>query len=150
MSEPIKISTQKYIKNGKVNIDGHVWEAVVPGAGTELRFSQASRASKLWEARMNLLNKKIEAGTVTEEELDRYEEYKTKYEQNERDMYDIFTSTFRDDTPDNSEVKKWIDETPSIALMLAFDEFTKQANSDEKEEKADGAEEKPEAKKESA
>lgn len=150
MSEPIKISTQKYIKNGKVDIDGHIWDVTLPGAGTELRFSQASRACKLWEARMNLLNKKIEASTVTEEELDRYEEYKTKFEENERIIYAIFTSTFKDGTADNTEVKKWVDETPMALIMMAFDDVKEQANSDEKEAPADGAEEKPEAKKESA
>ena len=106
MSEPIKINTGKYITHGKVEIDGHTWTVKLPGAGTELRYSQAQRASKLWGSRLALLDKKIDKGTITESELDKYEEYSKKYEENERVIYDIFKDIFKDDTKDNSEVSK--------------------------------------------
>lgn len=126
MAEPIKISTDKYTKQGKVDIDGNVWDAVLPGAGTELRFSQASRACKMQLARIELLDKKIDAGTITAAELDQYEEYSAKFEENEAIIYDIFTRTFRDSTEDNSEVKKWVDETPTSIIMMAFEDVKNQ------------------------
>jgi len=122
MAEPIKISTSKYTKQGKVDIDGNIWEVVLPGAGTELRFSQASRACKMHSARIDLLDKKIDGGTITEAELDQYEEYSKKFEENERIVYDIFRKTFKDSTTDNSEVDKWIDETPTAIIMMAFED----------------------------
>lgn len=136
MAEPIKISTNKYTKQGKVDIDGNIWDAVLPGAGTELRFSQASRACKMQEARLALLDKKINDGTITAAELDQYEEYAKKFEENEAIIYDIFTKTFRDSTPDNSDVKKWIDETPTSIIMLAFEDVKSQGE-DKNEEKND-------------
>lgn len=137
MSEPIKISTQKYIKNGQVEIDGHKWTVKLPGAGTELRYSQANRAIKLCEARLSLIDKKIDKGTVTEAELDQYEEYSDKFEENERVVYGIFKSVFQDGTKDNTEVNKWLEETSLSLIILAFEEIN--TNADKiNEEKADG------------
>lgn len=131
MAEPVKISTSKYNKQGKVDIDGNIWNVILPGAGTELRFSQASRACKMQAARIDLLDKKIDNGTITEAELDRYEEYSRKYEENERIVYQVFQNTFKDETKDNSHVKKWMDETPTAIIMLAFEDVKSQANSQE-------------------
>lgn len=133
MAEPIKISTSKYIKQGKVEIDRNLWEVVLPGAGTELRFSQASRACKLHAARIDLLDKKIDNGTITDSELDRYEESSKKYEENEKIIYDIFHKTFQDGTKDNSSVKKWVDETPTAIIMLAFEDVKEQSKDKDKE-----------------
>lgn len=125
MAEPTKIRTHN--KNGKVDIDGHIWSVHLPGAGTELRFSQASRACKLYMARLEIIDKKIESGTVTEEDLDKYEEYSRKYEENEKVVLDIFINTFRDDTKDNSDVRKWVEETPSVFIMKAFEDVREQS-----------------------
>src|SRR5690554_718238 len=135
-TRPIKISTSKYTKQGHVDIDGHLWKVVLPGAGTELRFSQASRACKLYGSRIELYDKKIDNGTITEEELDKYEEYSRIYEENERIVYQIFQNTFRDDTEDNTEVKKWIDETPTAIIMLAFEDVKEQAKNGQAPETA--------------
>jgi hypothetical protein len=140
VAEPVKISTNRYNKQGKVDIDGNIWSVVLPGAGTELRFSQASRACKMQAARIDLLDKKIDNGTITESELDKYEEYSKKYEDNERVVYEVFQNTFRDDTKDNSDVKKWVNETPTAIIMLAFEDVKSQANSEPKEG-ADGRQE---------
>lgn len=126
MAEPTKIRTDN--KKGKVDIDGHIWSVVLPGAGTELRFSQASRACKLYMARLEIIDKKIEAGTATEEDLDKYEDYSKKYEENEKLVLDIFTNTFRDGTEDNSEVKKWVEDTPSVFIMKAFEDVREQSS----------------------
>lgn len=136
MAEPLKISTKKYTGGGKVDIDGNVWSVKLPGAGTELRFSQASRACKLYLSRMELVEKKIDAGTVTDSDLDKYEEYKNKYEENEKVIYDIFSNTFDDGTEDNSEVKKWVYDTPTSIIMLAFEDVRSQAHDTNSEKKA--------------
>lgn len=128
MAEPIKINTSKYNKQGKVEIDGHIWTVSLPGAGTELRLSQAFRSSKLYGTRMGFLDKKIENGTITEEELDKYETYSKEYELSERTIFDFFQGMFKDETPDNSEVKKWIEETPTAIIQLAFEDIKKSAN----------------------
>lgn len=123
MAEPISISTDKYKKQGKVKIDGHVWEVKLPGAGTELRLSQAQR-------RIKLLEKKVEDGTATEEDLDKYEKY-------EELVYGTFKTMFKDSTKDNSEVNKWIEETPLMFIMMAFEEIKKSAQG---EDSSDGRE----------
>jgi hypothetical protein len=137
MSEPIKISTSKYTKQGQVDVDGNIWNVVLPGAGTELRFSQASRACKMNAARIGLLDKKIDNGSITSDELDKYEEYSKAYESNESIVYQIFQNTFRDSTDDNSEVKKWINDTPTSIIMLAFEDVKSQANGEANGQKAD-------------
>lgn len=132
-STPIKISTAKYNKKGKVDIDGHIWDVVLPGAGTELRFSQASRACKLYAARIDLLDKKIDSGKATLDELDQYEDYAKKFEENERVIYETFTATFKDGTPDNSEVKAWVEATPTMIIMMAMEDVKEQANEPKEE-----------------
>lgn len=139
MAEPLKISTSKYLKQGKVDIDGNVWSVVLPGAGTEMRFSQASRACRLAQARLLLLDEKIENGKITDSELDSYEEYSKKYEENERIIYGVFLEAFKDSTNDNSQVKKWIDDTPAHIIMMTFEDIRNQTNV-VKEDKTDGKE----------
>lgn len=134
MTEPIKISTSKYTKQGKVDVDGNIWNIVLPGAGTELRFSQASRACKLYQARLDLLDKKIECNTATKEDLDNYETYSNKYEENEQIVYAVFQNTFKDDTKGNTDVKKWINDTPTSIIMLAFEDVKGQTNGKKSEE----------------
>lgn len=114
MPEPIKISTSKYNKEGHVEIDGHLWSVKLPGAATELRLNQAQR-------RLTVLQKKVDAGEATEEDLDRYDDY-------EKTIYDAFRVMFKDTTEDNFEVNAWIDETPMVIIMMAFEELKNQAN----------------------
>lgn len=144
MAEPVKISTSKYTKKGKVDVDGNIWSVELPGAGTEMRFSQASRACRSAGARIQLLDKKIESGKVTEAELDQYDEYSQRYERNERIIYDVFLQVFQDGTKDNSEVKKWMENTPTAIIMLAFEDVKSQATEDKEDkpsEVADGPKE---------
>ena len=119
MAEPIKISTSKYNKEGKVEIDGKIWTVKLPGAATELRLNQAQR-------RLSVLEKKVKADEATEEDLDRYDGY-------EKTVYDVFRNIFKDDTKDNSEVNKWIDETPLMIIIMAFEDIRNQANVDREE-----------------
>lgn len=133
MPEPIKINTGKWNQQGKVEIDGKVWTAKLPGSKTELRISQAFRKSKLYGSRIDLLEKKIDAGTATEEDLDKYEEYSDKFDESEKDIMSHFTKMFSDGTKDNSQVKKWVDETPTAIIELAFSDVKDQANSKEED-----------------
>lgn len=131
MAQPLMINSSKYNKQGQVQVDGHLWTVVLPGAGTELRLSQAFRNSKLFGTRIELLDKKIEAGTITEEDLDRYEEYCKEFEKNEKVVYDFFKTMFKDETEDNSEVRDWVENTPSAIMMMAFEDIKEQANSEQ-------------------
>jgi len=122
MSEPLKINTKKFQTGGKVEVDGKVWDVKLKGAGSELRYSQAQRQVKLYAARLANLDKKIDAGQVTDDELDQYQEYSNIYEDNERIVYQELETMFRDSTDDNSEVKQWLNETPIFAVIMAFEE----------------------------
>lgn len=127
MAEPIRISTQKFEPESGVEIDGKIWSIKPPGAGTELRLSQAFRGSKLYSSRMGIIEKKIEEETVTEEDLDKYEEYIDKFEKHEKVIFDISTSILRDNTDTNKEVKEWVDKTPTITIEKVFDEIERQS-----------------------
>lgn len=128
MAEPIKISTSKYTKQGKVEIDGHLWTVKLPGAGTEMRLSQSFRKSKGYAARIELLEKKIDDGKASETDLDTYDKVCAEYDENERFIMSVFTSIFQDDTKDNSEVKQWLEETPSGIIQMAFESIKESAN----------------------
>lgn len=125
MAEPIKISTGKYRKAGKVNIDGHLWTVKLPGAATEMKMMQAQR-------RLTLLETKVQAGTATEEDLDKYDEY-------ESTVYNIFKNMFTDDTQDNSSVKQWVDETPLAIIVQVFEDIKEQANGDGRSDTTESA-----------
>jgi len=143
MAEPIKISTKKYTKQGKVDVDGNIWEVKLPGAATELRLSQAFRGSKLWAARMSKLDEKIDSGKISDSELDSYEEYKEKYEENERIVFEFFSDMFQDGTEDNVSVKAWIDATPTLVIQAVFEDMKEQVDNTPKGqlEEADGRQE---------
>jgi len=136
MPQPLKITTSKYNKQGKVDVDGKIWSITLPGVGSELRLSQAFRNSKLYGARISNIDKKIEAGKVTDQELDQYEQYCKDYEKSEQVILEVFTNMFRDDTEDNSEVKNWVQETPTAIIQLAFEAIKEQANGQPEAEEA--------------
>lgn len=114
MSEVKTIDTKQYIKEGKVSVDGQLWEVKLPGAGTELRMGKVKR-------RIDLLSKKVDNGTATEEELDRLDNF-------EDEMFGFFKGIFKDATKDNSEVEKWVEETPTAFIMQAIEDIREQAN----------------------
>lgn len=130
MPDPIKISTSARIKNGKVDVDGNIWDIVLPGAGTELRISQAQKEATLHEARLSSLEKRINAGTANDQDLDKYEETIEKSRKSERFFYDLMLMVFRDGSKDNSTVKQWLEDTPTAYIMIAFEEVKQQATGD--------------------
>jgi len=115
MSDIKEINTKKYTTEGKVSVDGMIWSVRLPGGGKELEMSKAQR-------RVKFLEKKVESGDYTEEDLDKLDKYEDYF-------IDFFKSIFRDDTEDNSEVSKWIDETPQAVILMAFEDIKEQANS---------------------
>lgn len=134
----VKINTSKYSKTGKVNVDGHIWSIKLPGAGTELQLSQAFRKSKIFSSRIGLLDKKIDEKTATDEDLDRYEKVSDEHDTNEKLIMQIFGNMFRDETKDNSEVKAWIQNTPTAFIQMAFDSINNQSTEKELEAEEDG------------
>lgn len=117
--QPKIIDTAKYTRQGKVLVDGKEWTVVLPGAGKELEFSKMQR-------RVTLLEKKIQNGDATEEDLDRMDAFEDK-------MLDFFKSLFRDSTEDNSEVEQWVTDTPMAIIVASFEDIKKAA------EEKDGA-----------
>ena len=112
MAEPIKISTGKYTKDGKVDVDGKIWTVQLIGVATDMKLRQAQR----W---LTLLQNKIDNGIATEEDLDKYDEY-------DKVQYEVFVGMFKDDTPDNAEVRAWVAETPLPVLIAAFNDLSDQ------------------------
>jgi hypothetical protein len=137
MAEVARIPSNNDTKQRTITVEGKVWSVVLPGAGTEMRFSQASRACKLAGARIALLDKKIDNGTITEEELDKYEEYSKNYEENEKLLIGIFMNVFKDGSKNNSHVADWMDRTPSSEMM---EKFTEISSKNKAEESVDGQE----------
>lgn len=111
--QPKIIDTTKYTRQGKVLVDGKEWTVVLPGAGKELEFSKMQR-------RVNLLEKKIQSGEATEQDLDRMDAFEDK-------MLDFFKSLFRDSTEDNSEVDQWVNDTPMAVIIASFEDIKRGA-----------------------
>ena len=117
MSDIKKIDTSKYVTDGKVEVNGKIWEVVLPGAGTELKMTKMRRRS-------DFLTKKVEKGDATEEDLDRLDAI-------EDEFFEFFKSVFKDSTKDNSEVAEWIEKTPMAIIMQAIEDIKEQANENE-------------------
>lgn len=115
-----EIKTSNYITSKKVLVDGQEWTITAPGAGDELALSQADRRSKM-------LQKKIEAGTAGEDDYDLYDKLEER-------MFKLFTKIFRDSTPDNSQVKAWLETTPMAVIYAIMEDVRRQAEEKEKNE----------------
>ena len=114
MSDIKKLDTSKYVTDGKVEVDGKIWDVVLPGAGTELKMTKLRR-------RNDFLTKKVEKGDATEADLDRLDAI-------EDEFFDFFKGIFKDSTKDNSEVNDWIERTPTAIIMQAIEDIREQAN----------------------
>lgn len=110
----LKLDTSKTKKRGFVEVDGMVWEIVLPGSGAELELSRAQR-------RLKLLDRKIDDGSATEADYDKYDELESY-------IVTFMKSMFKDKTKDNSEVNKWVDETSVYDMYVYFKGIQDQAN----------------------
>lgn len=114
MAEPIKINTSQYTREGKVDIDGNIWSIRLPGAASDLRMSQQQR-------RLKVLEKKVESGDATDEDLDRCDRI-------ELELYDDLKKIFNDGTKDNASVIKWMDGTPLAVIIKVIEDIKEQAD----------------------
>lgn len=125
MAAPIRVSTDKYTKSGQIDIDGNIWNVKLPGAGTELRMGQVQREAKACEARIKILESKIDDGKASDEEIDRYEELCAKSLALQKESMAVFLTVFNDGTKENNAVKKWLDETPTAIQFMVFEDVKK-------------------------
>lgn len=109
----INIDTSKYLGETRVIVDGQDWRIYLPGAGTELRLSQAQR-------RIKLLDKKMADDTAVEADYDLYDKL-------ENQSIAIFTDMFKDGSEDNAAVKAWVEATPLAVIMASFEDIKEQA-----------------------
>lgn len=114
MSEIKIVDTSKYTRSGKVLVDGMNWDVILPGAGKELEYSKMMR-------RANFLQKKVDAGTADEKDLDRLDELEAK-------SIEYFAGIFKDTTKDNSEVKAWVNDTPMGIIIQSLEDIKAQVN----------------------
>lgn len=114
MSEVKVVDTSKYTRSGSVLVDGMSWTVELPGAGRELEYSKMMR-------RANFLQKKVDAGTADEKDLDRLDGLEEK-------SIEYFAGIFKDGTKDNSQVKEWIDKTPMGIIIQSLEDIKSQVN----------------------
>jgi len=115
----ISINTKDFMKPRVVNVDGMDWNLKMIGAGSELAMSQAQR-------RIKLLDTKIANDTATEADFDLYDKL-------EQQFFIMFQNIFNDGTPDNASVKKWVSDTPTSIIILAFEDIKRQVELNETE-----------------
>lgn len=108
-----EIKTGNYVKPLKINLDGNEWTMTSPGAGTEIRMGQIQR-------RITILDKKIADGTANDDDLDKYDEY-------EKQSFEYLLKIFSDSTPDNLNVKKWLESIPLGVANQIISDIAKQA-----------------------
>ena len=97
----VSINTKDFVKTKKVQIDGMDWEFVAPGAGLSLELSRLAREITEKDATTDEQTKMIET------------------------MFEYYGSIFRDKTKNNTQVKKWLRETPIETIGLVVAEIQK-------------------------
>lgn len=100
----VSINTKDFVKTKKVQIDGMDWEFIAPGAGLSLELSRLARE-------------------ITENK-DATTEEQTKMIET---MFEYYGSIFRDSTKGNTQVKKWLRDTPIETIGLVVAEINKQS-----------------------
>lgn len=93
------INTKDFIKSKKVSIDGMDWEFTAPGAGTSLKLMKLNGIGA--DASQEEISKATQA------------------------LFEAFTSMFKDRTKNNSQVKKWLNDTPLETISLVVAEVQK-------------------------
>lgn len=121
-----EIKTTDYAKPKPVLIDGMDWTIRMPGAGDEMALGQIQR-------RQEFLQKKIEAGTATEQDLDLYDSLEER-------AFNMFAKVFSDGSKDNASVNEWIKATPMAVIYKVLEEIKEQATSSEQKASQEPAE----------
>lgn len=99
----ITISTKNFVKTKLIKIDGMDWEYTAPGAGLSLELSRLAR-----EVTDNKDTTPAEQTKMVET------------------MFEYYGSLFRDKTKDNSQVTKWLRNTPIEALPAIVADINRQ------------------------
>lgn len=107
-----EIKTSDRVKTLKVLVDGNEWTMKLQGAGDTLKLVQMQR-------RHGLIQKKLDEGTATLEELDIMDRF-------EEMILENYEGIFNDGTADNNSVKTWVRSTPFDALTNIVAEIQKQ------------------------
>lgn len=100
----VSINTKDFIKSKKILIDGKEWEFISPGAGLSLELSKLAREISEKDATSDEQTKMVET------------------------MFEYYESIFKDSTKTNSQVKKWLRETPIETIGLIVANIQKQVN----------------------
>lgn len=105
-----------------VIIDGKTWQYIEPGMGSQQRLAQHMSRIKLYGKWVERLDAKIDDNTITEEEMNKYEEYLDKVQKHTEGVKEIFSNTYRDGSKDNASVIEWLDTTPPWKIEKVFQE----------------------------
>lgn len=114
-----EINSKEFSKKVHVKVDGIPMEFKAVGAGSELAQQQRER-------RINFLQKKVDAGTITEDEL-------TLLEKLEEQTLTIFSDMLGAVDGNEKDIERWIYDTPTNNIIATFN------NLKEMMEKEDGA-----------
>lgn len=117
----MNISTAKFNKARHVRIDEISMVFKAPGSRSELAFSQMQR-------RYQVLEKKVNDQTITEQELDRLDKL-------EEEMFGYFSEIITGDGESDSQVKQWLDDTPMSVIHATIEELKTQLEDKDKQEK---------------
>lgn len=135
MSEARKIGSG-FIRK-QVVVDGNEWIYREIGSGESQRMTQAFARIKLYARRAEQIDKRLEANTATEDELDKQEEYLDKIEQYSKEANEILFSCLSDGTPENISVREWFDKTPQHIIEKVSQDILKADNGTREETKED-------------
>lgn len=108
-----EIKTSNYITSKRILIDGNEWTVTDLGAGDELVLSQSQR-------RATYIQKKINDGTAVDADYDLADKL-------DLTLYTLLEKMFKDNTQDNSQVKKWLNDNPMTVIMEISKDIKKQA-----------------------
>ena len=101
-----EIKSSNHNKTHLVKIDGIPMEFKAVGAGSELAQSQRER-------RITYLSKKLEAGTITELELD-------KLDMLEDGTLSMFSEILGEVDGNQAQIDEWIRKTPTMTIIDIF------------------------------
>lgn len=126
MNKTYRINQAGKLEQKRVLIGDFDWQIKMPGAKTEFALSKAQRVAKVYRARIDQLDGKIESGYFTPEELDKYEDYVEKMNKEEAFSYQVFANMFVDGTEGNAQVEQWLNATSMSEAMDVFNQIKDQ------------------------
>ena len=105
----ISINTKDYLKGVEVDLDGNKWRFHQPGAGVMLDISKSFRKAKELQGKTEL----------TDDEQEQMADLNEKF-------FNLYASMFTDGTKNNTQVTKWLHDTPLETVVAVVDAIQKQ------------------------